>query len=117
MEPQQPGMPYTASHHNDEGMTATLHIEHEITDYATWKAAFDRFADVRHRSGVTAHRVRLDEANDRQIVIDLDFESTSGAHAFAVFLHDNVWGTGSSPALAGAPTTRILVDADTDHPE
>lgn len=105
-------MPCVSSDQNDEGMTATLHIEHEITDYPTWKAAFDRFADVRHRSGVTAHRVRLDEVNDRHIFIDLDFESTSRAHAFAAFLHDNVWGTANAPALVGTPTTRVLVEAD-----
>ena len=31
----------------------TLHIEHEITDFASWKAAFDRFADRRREAGVT----------------------------------------------------------------
>lgn len=89
-------------------MTATLHIEHEITHYPTWKAAFDRLADAREQAGVTDHRIRLDE-DDRHIVIDLDFDSTSPAHAFAAFLHDRIWGTASSPALVGAPTTRILI--------
>jgi len=104
-------MPAKTSHQNHEGMTATLHIEDEITDYATWKQAFDRFADVRDQKGVTAHRVRLDEVNDRRIVIDLDFESTARAHAFAAFLHDNVWGTVNSPALVGTPATRVLIEA------
>ena len=98
-------------------MTATLHIEHEITDYPTWKEAFDRFADARSRAGVTDHRIRLAEDNDRQIVIDLDFDSTARAHAFAAFLHRSVWGTSNSPALAGTPTTRILVrPADHEPP-
>ena len=26
---------------------ATLHIEHPVTDFGTWQAAFDRFAQVR----------------------------------------------------------------------
>jgi hypothetical protein len=26
---------------------ATLHIEHPVTDYGTWSAAFARFADAR----------------------------------------------------------------------
>jgi hypothetical protein len=34
---------------------ATLHVEHPITDFAAWKAAFDRFADKRADAGVTAH--------------------------------------------------------------
>jgi len=96
---------------NDRVMTATLHIEHAITDYPTWKAAFDRFADARTEAGVTAHRIRLAEDDRRQIVIDLDFDASPLAHAFSSFLHDRVWGTGNAPALVGAPTTRILVEA------
>lgn len=105
-------MPCTSSDQNDEVVTATLHIEHKITDYPSWKAAFDRFADIRKQAGVTNHRIRLDEDDDRHIVIDLDFDSTSHAHAFAAFLHDNVWGTSNAPALLGTPTARVLVEAD-----
>ena len=32
---------------------ATLHIEHPVTDFGTWQAAFDRFAQVRQESGVS----------------------------------------------------------------
>lgn len=95
---------------NHRDMTATLHIEHTITDYATWRAAFDRFADARARGGVTAHRVRLHEDDACQVVIDLDFDSAAHARAFSAFLHDNVWGTTNAPALVGTPTTRILVE-------
>ncbi len=92
-------------------MIATLHIEHQIADYPTWKAAFDRFADARTKGGVIAHRVRLNEDDDRHLVLDLDFDSTQRAHAFSEFLHNTVWGTGNAPALVGAPTTRVLVEA------
>ena len=109
--PQKPGIPPTTCTPNDEVMIATLHIEHEITDYPTWKAAFDRFADARRRGGVIAHRVRLLEDDDHQIVIDLDFSSAQTAHAFSTFLHDTVWGTSNAPALVDTPTTRILVEA------
>ena len=94
---------------NAQAMTATLHIEHAITDYPTWKAAFDRFSGVRTQAGVTAHRIRLDEEDPRQIVIDLDFDEPSLAHAFAALLHERVWGTENAPALVGVPTTRVLV--------
>jgi hypothetical protein len=93
-------------------MTATLHIEHAITDYPTWKVAFDRFADARTQAGVTAHRIRLLEDDPRQIVIDLDFDAPPLAHAFSTFLHARVWGTGNAPALAGTPSTRVLIEAD-----
>ena len=36
---------------------ATLHIEHKITDFTTWKTAFDRFAARRKEAGVTARRI------------------------------------------------------------
>ena len=96
---------------DDRGMTATLHIEHAITDYTTWKTAFDRFADVRAQAGVTGHRIRVHEAAPDRIVIDLDFATTAAAHAFAAFLHEKVWSTGNAPALVGAPATQVLVDA------
>ena len=91
-------------------MTATLHIEHAITDFPTWKAAFDRFADARSQAGVTAHRIRFLEDDPCQIVIDLDFDAPAPAHAFSTFLHERVWGTGNAPALAGVPTTRVLIE-------
>jgi hypothetical protein len=93
-------------------MTATLHIEHAITDYPTWKAAFDCFADTRTQAGVTAHRIRLLEDDPHQIVIDLDFDALPLAHTFSTFLHERIWGSGNAPALVGTPTTRVLIEAD-----
>lgn len=92
-------------------MNATLHVEHDITDFGTWKSAFDRFADVRIKAGVTGHRGRVEEHDPHHVVIDLDFGSTEPAHEFAAFLRDTVWATSAnSPALVGAPVTRVLVD-------
>jgi hypothetical protein len=36
----------------------TLSIEHAITEFATWKLAFDRFADARAKGGVIGHQIR-----------------------------------------------------------
>ncbi len=90
----------------------TLHIEHAITGFDTWKAAFDRFAHQRAEGGVTAHRLYQPAGDDRHIVIELDFDSTAEAKAFEQFLRDQVWSTPErSPGLAGVPTTRILQPA------
>ncbi len=90
----------------------TLHIEHPISDYATWREAFDRFADLREKSGVLGHRVQLPVDDPRYIVIDLDFATTSEAESFRTFLTTKVWPSQqNSPALAGAPQTRILAPA------
>lgn len=94
-------------------MTTTLHIEHRITDYPTWRSAFDRFVDARRTAGVIAHRIHLEESDDRALVIDLDFATTEQAQAFADFLRQTVWADpGNAPALVGAPETRLLVSVE-----
>jgi hypothetical protein len=88
----------------------TLHIEHAITDFATWKAAYDRFAARRAEAGVLAERVQQPVDDPSFVVIDLDFASLEAASGFLSFLETEVWSTPSnSPALAGSPVTRMLL--------
>lgn len=88
---------------------ATLHIEHAIVDFGVWKAAFDRFGEVRARSGVLRHRILQPVDDPRYVLIDLDFASTEEAERFLGFLRTNVWASPeTAPALVGAPQTRIL---------
>jgi len=87
----------------------TLHIEHPITDLATWRAAFDRFAPARTAAGVLAHRVQQPVDDSRHIVVDLDFDSVEQAERFRAFLQREVWSVpANSPALAGSPIARVL---------
>lgn len=87
----------------------TLHIEHAITDFPTWRAAFDRFAAARANGGALAARVYRPVDDDKYVLIDLDFATADQAVRFREFLHSRVWSTpGNSPALAGVPVTRIL---------
>lgn len=87
----------------------TLHIEHSITDFATWEAAFDRFRPAREQAGVRAHVVRRPVDDPNYVVVDLEFDSPVPAREFLEFLKAEVWSTPeSSPALAGAPEARIL---------
>lgn len=95
----------------------TLHIEHPITDFATWKEAFDRFADLREKSGVLHHRVQLPIDDPRYVVIDLDFATTTEAETFRQFLQTKVWPSQqNSPALVGTPRTSILAPAEAPVP-
>jgi hypothetical protein len=90
----------------------TLHIEHPITDFETWSAAFNRLDEARRQAGVRSHKVQrpIDDLN--YVVVDLDFATTDAAEAFLGFLTRTVWATPErSPALAGTPRTRILSDA------
>ena len=87
----------------------TLHIEHPITDFDTWHAAFDRFAERRRAGGVTGERIQQPIDDDHYVVLDLDFPTREEAQRFLVFLETVVWASANSaPALAGSPRTRIL---------
>jgi len=91
----------------------TLHIEHPIVDFDLWREAFDAFADARVRAGVLDHRILRPVDDDHYVVIDLEFPTVDAARAFLGFLQTNVWGMPqNSPALAGAPETRILQPVD-----
>ncbi len=87
----------------------TLHIEHAVNNFDVWRAAFDRFADVRAKSGVLAHRVYRPVDDPRYVVIDLDFETAAQAQRFLTYLREQVWtSAANAPALVGSPETRIL---------
>ncbi len=91
---------------------ATLHIEHGITNFTTWKAAFNRFATKRSEAGVTAHRIHQPHDDAAYVVLQLDFPSVEQAQAFVKFLETRVWSVPeNSPGLAGSPIARLLVDA------
>ena len=90
---------------------AILHVEHAITDFATWKAAFDRFEERRQNAGVTAYRIHQPNDDPAYIVLQLDFPSVEQAQAFREFLETRVWSVpANSPGLAGSPKARVLVD-------
>ena len=88
---------------------ATLHIEHPITDYDTWRVAFDRLADARRNAGVLGGRVARPVDDPNYIVLALDFDTAEHASAFLRFLETQVWTSAAqAPALAGQRRTTIL---------
>lgn len=98
-----PPLPYRAA------MNTILHIEHSISDYATWRNAFDSFAAARHEAGVLDERVARPVDDPDYIVVDLAFASTEQAGAFLAFLTDHVWASAATaPALVGRPRTALL---------
>lgn len=87
----------------------TLHIEHPIVDFDLWSAAFERFAELRERSGVRGQRVHRPVDDPRYVVIDLDFDTTGEAERFLAVLRTKVWSSReNAPALVGNPQTRIF---------
>jgi hypothetical protein len=90
-----------------------LPIEDAITDLATWRSAFDRFATARAAAGVLAHRIAQPADDGAYIIVDLDFADVAAAEAFLDHLWTNVWSSSATaPALAGRPQARILVEVE-----
>lgn len=88
---------------------ATLHIEHPISDFTTWRAAFARFSGARTEGGVQAVRVYRPVDDPQYVLVDLDFDTTEQARAFHQFLQTRVWSTpDNAPALVGTPQARVL---------
>jgi hypothetical protein len=88
---------------------ATLHIQHPVTDFDTWTAAFGRFAEARTKAGVRAQRVLRPVDDPKFVVIDLDFDNAADAQSFRGFLTTQIWANAeNSPGLAGTPETMIL---------
>jgi hypothetical protein len=87
----------------------TLHIEHAISDLATWQGAFAQMAETRAAGGVVHESIRQPVDDDHYVLVDLDFDTEAEAAAFLEILRTRVWSVpDNSPALAGSPTTRIL---------
>jgi hypothetical protein len=88
-----------------------LHIEHEISDLATWLGAFERFAPAREQAGVVQTEVFQPSDDPNYIVVNLRFETVDAASNFRTLLHDVIWQSPeASPALVGAPTARVLTE-------
>lgn len=94
---------------------AILQIEHPITDYETWKKAFDADPVQREASGVRRYRVMRPVDDERFIKVDLEFDDRAGAESFLGSLRD-MWASGSAaPALAGGPVTRIVEEVQSEE--
>ena len=90
----------------------TLHIEHAVTDFTTWVAAFRHFAEVRRNAGVRDERINQPVGDPHYVIVDLDFDTVDEANAFRQFLEGVVWSNpANAPALAGSPRVLVLEPA------
>lgn len=109
---EQRPYPQVPSPHCLGGTVPTLRIEHAISDFSTWREAFDRFADRRKAGGVVREQVLLDVDDPLFVFVDLEFSNVKAARAFQQFLKTQVWSTpANSPALEGSPRSRIADSA------
>ncbi|MGW6918362.1 hypothetical protein ACWGB8_31790 [Kitasatospora sp. NPDC054939] len=78
----------------------TLRIEHELSDYDTWKRAFDSDPLDRERSGVLAYRIQRGTGKTPFVAVDLEFDTVAAAEDFLTRLRA-VWR--SRPELTVDP--------------
>lgn len=86
----------------------TLHIEHAIRDFDTWKRAFESDPAGRERSGVRRYQVSRPIDDPHYVIIDLDFENSATAEKFLATMRQVWQSAGAAPALVGSPQTRIV---------
>lgn len=85
-----------------------VQLEHRVRDFATWKAAFDRDPVHRRVSGVRRHAVYRPLKDPGYVAVDLEFDTTSEAEAFADALRALWQSPTAAPVLAGEPRLRIV---------
>lgn len=100
-------VPGAAAQRYLEVMT-TVHIEHPISDFATWKAAFDRAAPMRSAQRVRAFEIYRPTDDPAYIVVRLELDNLADARAFIERLEELWRNRDATPALRGNPQVRIL---------
>jgi hypothetical protein len=84
----------------------TLHIEHQVADFDTWKRnAFDADPLGRVKSGVRSHRISRGASDPNYVLIELEFNSMAEAEAMHAALR-NLWR--NPLAQIGSPTAQIM---------
>ena len=62
---------------------ATMFVRHTVSDYKTWRKAYDEFGPVQTAKGVTAQAVYRAVDNPNDITVTHEFSSVEAAQAFA----------------------------------
>lgn len=88
---------------------AIVQLEHPISSFEMWKAAFDRDPIRRQESGVRRYRIYQPVDEPNFIAVDLEFDDVPQAEAFRDSLEDLWRSPQAAPALGGAtPRVRIV---------
>ncbi|MBA3360950.1 MAG: hypothetical protein H0T94_05720 [Acidimicrobiia bacterium] len=83
-----------------------LRIEHHVSDYPSWKAAFDADPLDRSRSGVIGYRVMRAADDASSVMIDLEFASTGQAEVMRERLQ-TLW-QGPASTFIRDPRARVV---------
>jgi quinol monooxygenase YgiN len=62
---------------------ATMFVRHGVSDFETWKQAFDAFDAERQSMGVTGHGVYQVDGSPNEVTVYHQFDSMEAARSFA----------------------------------
>lgn len=82
-----------------------VRIEHSVPNFEKWKQAFDRDPADRKGSGVRRYQIFRLQNDPNYVMIDLEFDSTSAAAAFAQKMQ-RIWD-GPAKGIMLSPSARI----------
>jgi len=85
-------------------------VQHKVTDYATWRKAYDSFDATRKKLGVTAQAVYRMADDPNNVVVTHDFASLEKAKAFAA--SPELKAAMEKAGVAGEPMIWITMKAD-----
>ncbi len=93
---------------------AIVQIEHSISSWEAWKAAFDMDPVRREASGVRRYRIVRPVDDPNYIAVDLEFDDAPRAHAFREAL-ENMWRSPQAVAVlgGGSPRARVVETVET----
>jgi hypothetical protein len=86
----------------------SLLIRNTVHDYASWKAAFDKYERFREEHGVRSYRVLRRTDDEREVQVVLDFDTPEAAVEFGGRLQ-KIWSSPQSQQqLAGHDEPMLL---------
>ncbi len=88
---------------------ARVFVHHEVADYAAWRKAYNAFASIRHKYGVTAQAVYQSVDNPNDVVVTHDFASADQAKTFVA--SDELKAAMQKAGVKGTPQVWITTKA------
>lgn len=89
-----------------------LQVQHTVRDFDTWKESFDSDPVGREAGGVRRYRVLRATDDPNHVVIELEFDGSDQADAFAGKLRELWAGLPNTMGLLGAQA-RVLDEVET----
>ncbi len=88
-----------------------LRIDHVVRDFERWKQAFDGDPAGREAAGVRRYRILRPVGAANHVLVDLDFDTSEEAEAFARTLR-GLWAEAGPRLGLESPSARVLEEVE-----